>query len=324
MSARLWSIVGLAAALASPVRADESADAKKLFEGGNRLFEQGHFRDAAVEYGRAYQAQPLPDFVFNAASAYDKGGAREEAIAAYRRYLGLPQHDGKDDPSIKARIEVLERELAMLMQSAPKHTPLPFVEASTRHAFPTWTSIGGKDYLLVGAGARTVFGIKVYGMALYVEDEGARMAFPKLVARAGGADVPTLSRADQAQQFLMLGEFGKHALLHFERAVPAAKLRDAYRDTLSDDVGAKATAELRRDTEAFIALFDRDVKAGGEIHIHTDGDGMIFVRIEGGMTRTGPKNPRLAHDIWASWLGTSPVSSDLKQRLVERIDALGR
>ena len=298
--------------------------AKRFFDAGNRLFLQGRFNDAALEYDHAYQAQPLPDFLYNTAVSYDKAGAREEALAAYQRYVALPQRDNREDAATQARMEVLKKELAMLAQSTPKHTPFPYIEAITRRPFPTYLSLGGRDYVLIGAGARTAFTGKIYGMGLYVEDEPARAAFPRLVGQAGGADVATLTHDELAYQFLQLGDFGKHAVLHFERPLTAARLRDSFREALADDLGPTATAELKRDAEAFLALFDRDLKLGDDLNLHTDTDGSIFVRVGPGFPRTGPVNQRLAHDVWSAWLGRKPMSPELKQHLVERIDALGR
>jgi hypothetical protein len=38
----------------------------------------------------------------------------------------------------------------------------------------------------------------------------------------------------------------------------------------------------------------------------------------------GPKNIKLSHDIWDIWMGSKPISADLKKTLVDRIDTLGR
>jgi tetratricopeptide (TPR) repeat protein len=314
-------LAAFAYAAAAPARAEEGTDAaRRLYEAGTRDFEAGRFREAAAAYERAYQAQPLPAFVYNAASAYDKAGAAPEAIAGYKRYVGLPGHDVKDEPVVKARIEVLEKMLLPPPPVAPKRTSFPYVDPTTKHSFPTYTNLGGRDFTLLGAGAPT----KAYAVALYVEDEAARAAFPKLVAQAGGADHASLFRNDQAAQFVVLGDFSKHAIFYFDKPVAATKLREMYKEALAYDLGPNATPELRRDVEAFLALFDRDMKAGEELHLHTDPDGDIFVRVGRGFTRTGPHNARVVHDLWDAWLGAKPIAADLKQRLLERIDSLGR
>jgi hypothetical protein len=199
---------------------------------------------------------------------------------------------------------------------------MPFVEPVTRHTFQTVVTYDGQTYTLMGVGARKVWGAKVYAMALYVEDEPARKAFPKLAAQAGGADHDSLLHADLAHKFIVLGEFGKTALIHFTHDVSAKDSRDAYRKALGDAIGANASSDLKRDAEAFLALFD-DVKDGDDVLIRTMQDGKICVEHKGKL-RAGPTNQRLSHDIWDIWLGAKPISDDLKKGIVDRIDTLGR
>jgi tetratricopeptide (TPR) repeat protein len=308
--------------VATVARGDDLIDAsKRFYEAGTKAFEAGRFREAATEYERAYAAQPLPAFTYDVASAYDKAGALDEALAAYRRYVTQPGHDVKDEPAVKARIAVLEKtRVEPVPAPSPKRAVFPYVEPISRHSFPTNMTIGDKDYALLGAGSLS----RMYAMALYVEDAAAHAQFPRLVAQAGGTDHTSLFRNDQAAQFVVLGDFGKHALFHFDKAVPAAKLRDLYRDALADDTRAGATPELRRDAEAFLALFDRDMKPGDELHLHSDADGEIFVHVGSGFTRTGPRSQRIVHDLWEGWLGPKPISSELKSRLLDRMDSLAR
>lgn len=322
----LWMVASMFASTAWAAQDDPAGDAaRRFYDLGTQAFEAGHFRAAAMEYEHAYAAQPLPAFLYDVASAYDKAGALAEALAAYRRYIALPGHDVKDEPSLRARIEVLERTqaeppAAVATPAAPKRAVFPYVEPVTRHSFSTSLPIGDRDYALLGAGSLA----KMYAMALYVEDEPARTQFARLVAQAGGSDRASLFRNDQAPQFVVLGDFGKHAIFHFEKPVAAGKLRDLYRDALAEDTRATATPELRRDAEAFLALFDRDMKPGDELHLHTDADGEIFVHVGKGFTRTGPRNPRIVHDLWTAWLGPKPIASDLKSHLLDRIDSLTR
>lgn len=309
--------------LATLAHADAATDAgKKFYEAGTKAFEAGRFREAATEYERAFAAQPLPAFIYDVASAYDKAGASDEALAAYRRYLALPGHDVKDEPAVRARVEVLEKAkpAPAVASPAPKRAVFPYVEPVTRHSFPTSMNIGDKDYALLGAGSMA----KTYAMALYVEDEPARTQFVRLAAQAGGTDHASLFRNDQAPQFVVLGDFGKHAVFYFDKAMTVQKLRELYRDALAEDTRASATPELRRDAEAFLALFDRDMKPGDELHLHSDADGEIFVHVGKGFTRTGPRNQRIVHDLWTAWLGPKPIANDLKSHLLDRMDSLAR
>jgi hypothetical protein len=295
------------------------------------LYERGEFVDAAREFERAYQEQPKPELLYNIASAYDKGGERKKAVENYRRYVSA-MPSSPDVASARARAEVLDRESKELeaakAASRPSESkrsvlpPLPFVEPVTKYTYQTWISVDNTQYTLIGAGARKVYGFKVYAMGLYLEDELARKAFPALAARAGGSDHDSLARGDLAHQFVVLGDFGKAALLHFVRNVSGKDTRDAYREALGDDAGKNASPELRRDAEAFLALFD-DIKDGEDLTIRTTGTGQVIVEAHG-QKRVGPTNARLAHDIWDIWLGQKPISPDLKKGMLDRIDTLGR
>jgi tetratricopeptide (TPR) repeat protein len=312
----------------APVDDEKKTAAKHFYDTGALLFDRGEFLDAAKEFERAYKEAPLPAFLYNIASAYDKGGDRAKAVDAYRKYAAASP-DAKDVGVARSRADVLEREWKELeaakSAAAPKRARppnLPFVEPVTKYTFNTVVDYDGVPYTLLGVGTRKVMGFKVYSMALYVDDDAARTIFPKLAAQAGGSDLATLSRGDIANRWLVMSEFGKAALLHFVRNVSAKDTRNAYREALGDAASSSAPADLRRDVEAFLNLFD-DVKDGDDIVIRTTSKGEIMVQAKGQWKR-GPTNLRLSHDIWDIWMGSKPISSDLKKSLIDRIDTLGR
>jgi tetratricopeptide (TPR) repeat protein len=309
----------------------KAAAAKRFYETGTLLFDRGEFADSAKEFERAYSEDPLPQLLYNIASAYDKAGERRKAVDNYRKYVAtMPQSN--DVAAAKSRADVLDRELKELeaakaaaqpqVAKRPVAPPLPFVEPVTKFTYQTVVTLDGVPYTLIGAGARKVFGFKVYAMGLYLEDEPARRGFPDLAARAGGSDHDSLARGDLAHQFVVLGAFGKAALLHFVRNVSAKETRDAYRDALGDDANSKASPDMKRDSEAFLSLFD-DLKDGDNCWIRTLANGQVIVEAHG-QKKVGPTNQRLAHDIWDIWLGQKPISSDLKKSMLDRVDTLGR
>jgi tetratricopeptide (TPR) repeat protein len=321
-----------AAVLAAPPKKDDekTAAAKRFYEAGTLLFDRGEFADAAKEFERAYSEQPLPSLLYNIASAYDKAGDRKKAVESYRKYVAT-MPESNDVAAARSRADVLDRELKELEQAKaaaqqpPKRAvapPLPFVEPVTKYTYKTVVELDKVPYTLIGAGARKVYGFKVYAMGLYLEDDPARRAFPDLAARAGGSDHDSLARGDLAHQFVVLGSFGKAALLHFVRNVSAKDTRDAYREALGDDANGKASPDLKRDSEAFLAMFD-DIKDGEDLWIRTLGNGQVIVEAHG-QRKVGPTNQRLAHDIWDIWLGAKPISSDLKKGMLDRVDTLGR
>jgi hypothetical protein len=196
-------------------------------------------------------------------------------------------------------------------------------EPSSGHAFDAVRTVEGRPYALVGVGIRKKFVVKVYAMALYIDEAEGRHAFPALVSRAGGHDHAKLTSGDHAQSFVMWGTFGKVAVLHFVRNVDAGKIRGAFEEGLEEELSDKAPPDVKQQAQAFLALFDKDLKDGQEIVLHTTPDGKTEVDIAG-VKKSGPTSPRLARAVWGIWLGQKPISADLRRGLVERIDVLGK
>jgi Chalcone isomerase-like len=196
-------------------------------------------------------------------------------------------------------------------------------EPSTGQDFPVARTVDGHTLTLLGVGVRKKFVVKVYAMALYVDETEARRNFPPLVARAGGRSRAQLLSSDHAQQFTIWGAFDKVAVLHFVRNVDADKIKEAFVDGLEDELSDKAPAEMKKAADAFVALFDHPLKDGQEIELRTDGDGHIAVTIAG-EKKDGPRSAKLARAIWSIWLGPKPISTDLRKSLVDRIDQLGK
>jgi tetratricopeptide (TPR) repeat protein len=63
--------------------------ARTHFDAAEKSFNVGRFEDALAEYQLAYDALPLPAFVFNIAQCHRNLGNSEQAIFFYQRYLSL-------------------------------------------------------------------------------------------------------------------------------------------------------------------------------------------------------------------------------------------
>lgn len=196
-------------------------------------------------------------------------------------------------------------------------------EPSTGQSFEAMRTVDGRPFALLGTGVRKKFIVKVYAMALYVDEPDARRAFPALVARAKGAGHAQLTSDDHAQSFVMFGNFAKLGVLHFVRDVDAGKIREAYEESLADELSDKSPPEVKQPAQALVALFDHDMKEGEEIVIHTFPDGRVEVTVAGAK-KGGPHNPKLARAIWGIWLGPKPISTDMRKSLIDRIDVLGK
>ncbi len=267
---------------------------------------------------------PNAAFLFNIAQAHRMAGHLDDAIGFYNNYLRL-MPEAPNTAEVKKFIVELEASKKAAAEP-PKLPPLPpaqpFLEPRSKHNFLTRLRRYGTDYVLTGASFRSYLGFTVYGVGMYVEEDPARRAYPKLVQKAGGGDLTLLRARDLAQNFVVLGEFGKMGLMYFVRNVGADKIRDAYRQLLLENLKPSANPQLRQQTQEFLALFDRDMKAGEELAVGTTTEGKIFVAV-GAIKKDGPQSPTLAIDLWNLWLGQKPLSKELKQGLVERIQALG-
>src|SRR6267154_2713843 len=85
MGARSW-----AAAPASSI--DDEKQARSLYERAEKSFDLGRFAEALADYQSAYEAKPLPGFLFNIAQCYRNVGNFERARFFFRRYLALDPH----------------------------------------------------------------------------------------------------------------------------------------------------------------------------------------------------------------------------------------
>jgi tetratricopeptide (TPR) repeat protein len=80
-AAPAWASDGGAAARARPGRV--------LFEQAEAKFNVGRFDEALVDYQAAYDAEPLPAFLFNIGQCYRNMGNYERAQFFFRRYTAL-------------------------------------------------------------------------------------------------------------------------------------------------------------------------------------------------------------------------------------------
>lgn len=80
--------------------------AKRHFERGEKLYALTRFNEALDEYQKAFDARPLPDFLFNIGQCYRNLGDYDFAIFSYQKYLKL----APDAPN-RDRVEQLIAEL---------------------------------------------------------------------------------------------------------------------------------------------------------------------------------------------------------------------
>jgi tetratricopeptide (TPR) repeat protein len=131
---------------------------KKHYERGEKLFALGKFDDALAEYQQAFDAKPLPDFLYNIGQCYRNLDDLDQAIFSFKKYLKLAP-DAPDRDKVEKLIADLEDKKARgegkkLIQPPPPPPPLPPPTAHTP-IYKTWWFWTG----VVAAGAATSFGI---------------------------------------------------------------------------------------------------------------------------------------------------------------------
>jgi tetratricopeptide (TPR) repeat protein len=159
-------VVALAARIAA---ADDAAtrNARRHFERGQKLYALTKFREALDEYQQAYDARPIPDFLFNIGQCYRNLSDYDSAIFSYKKYLAATP----DAPN-RAQVEQLigdlqtrkDQEDARRLALEPRPPPAPAPAPPARPAPPPppdrpiyarwwfWTGIG---VVAAGAGVAT-------------------------------------------------------------------------------------------------------------------------------------------------------------------------
>jgi tetratricopeptide (TPR) repeat protein len=122
---RWWSLVALISSLAlvaPSARAQPGAGAapagaasfKALVDAGLEAYAAKRYADAIVAFEQAYQLQPEPELVYNVARAHEKALHRDEAIAAYERFMKLPGTTAELRTKALGALESLRAEQAAL------------------------------------------------------------------------------------------------------------------------------------------------------------------------------------------------------------------
>lgn len=230
-------------------------------------------------------------------------------------------------PTIRHRPRLSAATLALALFAGPRipaHAePDPDAESQGAPRFEPERQLGGKTFLLLGAGARKPNTGSNYTIALWVEQELAHRAFPALAAKAKGRTRDKLVGGDRAPTFVVWGDFEKHAEIRFAESTSAESVRAAFEEGLQPLLGEKTPPELKDRIRTFLSQFDRDLGPNDRIVIHTMPGGESELVIAG-QKREVPTDARLQRGIWEIWLGGRPVSNELRRALVDRIEVLGK
>lgn len=153
---------------APPLSKAQIVAAKTFFDRGQKLYSEGKYEAAWIEFSSAYEIAPLPDLIFNLARCEVKMGRTKEAIAHYREFLAAVPNDPAA-PRIRTEIETLERR----QQGLPEPTTTTATAAATPDGTPSTTSnpaSGGRKFPLASAllGGGTALFVLFGGVAVGV------------------------------------------------------------------------------------------------------------------------------------------------------------
>ena len=125
----LGSVLALGVPGAS-AQGDPWKGAQSAFSVGETAYLSSRFDDAAAAFKKAYDARPMPQFLYNIGAAYQMKGkkqsdpeAYDRAVEYYKRYLGEDK-DAKDRDSLSKTIVILEEEAKRLRAPKPVDPPV--------------------------------------------------------------------------------------------------------------------------------------------------------------------------------------------------------
>ncbi|HEY5950049.1 MAG TPA: tetratricopeptide repeat protein [Kofleriaceae bacterium] len=115
MVARLFLLL-VVCFVAAPVRSAHADDpatraARRHYERGEKLFALGKFDEALEEYQTAFDAKPLPGFLYNIGQCYRNLSDYDQAIFSFKKYLKLDP-DAANKEAVERLIEELEEKKA--------------------------------------------------------------------------------------------------------------------------------------------------------------------------------------------------------------------
>lgn len=183
--------------------------------------------------------------------------------------------------------------LTMLIGFVPAKAQVS--EPSTGVSFPSQVSVGGANAVITGTGVRKKYLFKVYAIASYID--GSKLDKSR----------------DVISQLLTDGP-AKQLTLHFVRDLSAAQIKEAFLESLKNNIPSYDSSPAKKDAEAFLNAM-ADVKTNDEMVLHWLQGGKIEVLIKN-QSRGTFTNQILARGVWSIWLGASPISGDIKSGLV--------
>jgi len=136
---------------ARPALADDPATraARRHFDRGEKLFALGKFDEALDEYQKAFDAKPIPEFLFNIGQCYRNLGDYDQAIFSYKKYLKL-EPDAPNKEAVQQLIDDLESKKEHA--AAKKLVARPHPPPPGKPIYGTWWLWAGVSAIAIAGG----------------------------------------------------------------------------------------------------------------------------------------------------------------------------
>lgn len=137
--------------------ADDPAEraARRHYDRGKKLFDIQKFDEAIDEFQKAYDAKPIPKFLFNIGQCQRNLGDNQAAIFSFKKYLKLDP-DADDREEVEQLIDDLQRKIddgeTKRLKLKKKDEPPPPIETGDRPVYKKWWFWAGVTAVAVGAG----------------------------------------------------------------------------------------------------------------------------------------------------------------------------
>jgi hypothetical protein len=106
----------------APARADQASDARAHYAAGQKLYDQGRYDEAIVEYETAYRLKPHPNVLYNIAQAHERLLEYAASVEWFERFLREAPADAPERPFVENRLRVLRALPARIsITTIPEH-----------------------------------------------------------------------------------------------------------------------------------------------------------------------------------------------------------
>ncbi len=193
-------------------------------------------------------------------------------------------------------------------------------ETNTKIQFPVQRpaerGVERLDLTGIGLRTKTIFRVKVYAIGLYVDPYGAQ----DIVGAYTDHTADQLRGSRRFYEILCEDNFTKSLVLTFARNVGGDDIAEAFSDSIKPRLRTAADSKEMPDATAELATFESffdasKLKKGSIIELTWHSDNRLTTTVDG-VAKPAIKSPALCWALFDTYLGTDPIQSKIKNRLV--------